>query len=36
LALAADPRYEKALVDYSYSEAMNDVVKYSVNVAEAA
>ena len=35
LALAADPRYEKALVDYSYSEALNDVVKHSV-MAEAA
>jgi len=35
LALAADPRYEKALVDYSYSEALNDVVKDSV-MAEAA
>ena len=34
LALAADPRYEKALVEYSYSQALNDVVKHSV--AEAA
>ncbi len=36
LALAADPRYEKALVDYSYSEAMNDVVRHSSDVAQAA
>lgn len=36
LALAADPRYEKALVDYSYSEAINDVVRHSVDVAQAA
>ena len=34
LALAADPRYEKALVEYSYSQALNDVVKHSV--AQAA
>jgi fatty acid desaturase len=36
LALAADPRYEKALVEYSYSQALNDVVKHSVATAEAA
>ena len=35
LALAADPRYERALVDYSYGEALNDVVKHSA-MAEAA
>ncbi len=36
LALAADPRYDRALVDYSYSEAMNDVVKDSFAVSQAA
>jgi fatty acid desaturase len=35
-ALAADPRYEKALVDYSYSQALNDVVKHSFAIEEAA
>lgn len=35
-ALAADPRYEKALVDYSYSQALNDVVKHSFDLEEAA
>jgi fatty acid desaturase len=36
LALAVDPRYEKALVDHSYREAMRDVVKHSDPFARAA
>jgi fatty acid desaturase len=36
LALAADPRYEKALVEHAYSEAMSDVVKHADAVAQAA